>query len=159
MPTTIRKAKPEDLSEVSKLNLELFNIQHEFDPTANLDWTFSADGQEYFKARISGEDSFVEIVENEEKNIIGYIMCTILKRPLYRIDVKYAELESIYIKPEHQGEKLGSQLTNNFINWCRENKVNYVSVIPSAQNESAIKFYRKNGFENYDLVMQLDLGK
>ncbi len=155
----IRKAKPDDLPEISKLNLELFKIQHEFDPTANLEWTFSPDGQEYFKTRISTEDSFTEVVEDESGKLIGYIFGTIFKRQPWRIEGKYAELESIYIKPEYQGEKLGSQLTNNFINWCRENKVNYVSVIPSAQNESAIKFYRKLGFSDYDLVMHLDLGK
>lgn len=157
MSFIIRKAKPEDLLKISKLNLELFNIQHQFDPTANLDWTFSEDGQEYFKKRISGEDSFVEIAEDKSGNLIGYIIGTIIKRPLWRIEAKYAELESIYVKSEYQNKKLGSQLTNNFINWCRENKVNFISVIPSAQNESAIKFYRKLGFTDYDLVMQLKL--
>lgn len=157
MEFTIRKAKLDDLPEISKLNLELFNIQHQFDPTANIEWTFSEDGQEYLKKRISSENDFVEVAEDENKNIVGYIMCTTLKRPLYRIDAKYAELESIYIKPEYQGAKLGSQLTNNFINWCRQNKVNYVSVIPASQNEEAVKFYRKSGFSDYDLIMQLKL--
>ena len=157
MPSIIRKAKPEDLLEISKLNLELFNIQRQFDPTANLEWTFSPDGQEYFKTRISTEDSFTEVAEDESGKLIGYIFGAIFKRQPWRIEGKYAELESIYIKPEYKGEKLGSQLTNNFINWCRQNKVNHVSVIPSAQNEGAIKFYRKMGFSEYDTIMQLDL--
>ncbi|MDP3800418.1 MAG: GNAT family N-acetyltransferase [bacterium] len=157
MSFIIRKANLDDLPEISKLNLELFNIQHQFDPTANLNWSMSPDGQEYFKTRISAEDSFTEVVENENKNIVGYIMCTILKRQLYRIDAKYAELESIYVRSEYQGAKLGSQLTNNFINWCRENKVNYISLLVDPKNEEAIKFYRKLGFSNYDLVMQLKL--
>ena len=153
-----RLANSDDLAQISKLNLELFNIQHKFDPTANLDWTFSNDGQKYFKKRISGKNGFVEVAEDNSK-LIGYIIGAIIKHPLWKIDARYAELESIFVEPKHQSAGLGAKLTADFINWCRENKVNYVSVIPAAQNESATKFYRKLGFSDYDLVMQLDLGK
>lgn len=158
MPT-IRQAKLTDLTQISKLNLELFKVQHRFDPTANLSWTISPAGQKYFKKRISAKDSFVAVAEGKNGNLVGYIIGTIIKRPLWHINAKYAELESIFIKPSHQSAGLGAKLTSDFINWCRENKVDYVSVIPAAQNENAIKFYRKIGFSDYDLVMQLNLDK
>ncbi|MDP3764369.1 MAG: GNAT family N-acetyltransferase [bacterium] len=157
MELTIRKATLDDLAEISKLNLELFNVQHKFDPTANLNWTMSPDGQEYFKTRISAEDSFTEVAEDKSGQLVGYIFGAIFKRQPWRVEGKYAELESIYIKPEHQVAGLGAKLTSDFINWCRQNKVNYISVIPTSKNEKAIKFYRKLGFSDYDLVMQLKL--
>ncbi len=157
MQFIIRKAKPSDLSEISKLNLELFNIQHQFDPTASLDWTVSPDGQKYFKKRISDADEFVEVVESKSGQLIGYIIGAVVKRPLWRVDAKYAELESVYVQLEHQGAGLGAKLTSDFINWCRQNKVNYISLLVAPKNEEATKFYKKLGFSDYDLVMQIKL--
>ncbi len=159
MQPIIRKAKLGDLPEISKLNLELFKFQHRFDPTANLEWARSREGQKYFKARIQRADGFVEVAENAEKKIVGYIMGVILKRPLWRIDAQYAELESVFVKSEYQGAGLGAKLTSDFINWCQENKVNYVSLLVDPKNETAVKFYKKIGFSDYDLVMQLKLKK
>ena len=159
MQPTIRKANLNDLAEVSRLNLDLFKIQHEFDPTASLDWTLSQDGQEYFKSRISQENSFVEIAETENGKLIGYIIGTILTPRPWRTPGIYAELESIFVEKEHQGSGLGSKLINNFVDWCKTNKVNRTSLLVDPKNKSAIEFYKKYGFKDYDLVMELDLEK
>lgn len=156
MPT-IRPAKTTDLAEISRLNLVLFKIQHRFDPTANLDWTFSPEGQKYFKKRIAGQDSFVEVVEDKSGKLAGYLIGVVVKRPLWRIEAKYAELESVFMEKKYQGAGLGAKLTRDFISWCRKNKVDYISLLVAPRNQSAIVFYRKLGFKDYDLVMQLKL--
>ena len=157
MNPIIRKAQPADLAEISRLNLALFKIQHRFDPTANLDWTFSDNGQKYFKKRISAKDSFAAVAENKPGQLKGYIIGAIIKRQPWRIKAAYAEVESIFVEKKYQGAGLGDKLTRNFINWCLKNKVNYVSLLVAPSNQPAVGFYKKLGFKDYDLVMQLKL--
>jgi ribosomal protein S18 acetylase RimI-like enzyme len=157
----LRLAKPKDLKEIMRLNLELFKHQQKnFDPTLNLSWTFSNEGKKYFKKRISGKDSFTEVIENpENKNLIAYATGLIQKRHNYRVAGKYAELESIFVEEKYKNANLGSKLLGDFIEWCKVNKVDNASALVAAQNNSAINFYKKTGFEYYDIVMELNLKK
>lgn len=157
----IRVAKSKDLKEIMRLNLELFKHQQKnFDPTLNNLWTFSKEGKQYFKKRITGKDGFTEVVESiENKNIIAYATGVIQKRHNYRLAGKYAELESIFVEDKYKKSHLGSKLLGNFIKWCKINKVNTTSVVVAAQNNLAINFYRKHGFKDYDLVMELNFNE
>lgn len=159
---SIRLAKPKDLKEIMRLNLELFKSeQNNFDhDTLNLNWTFSKEGKKYFKKRISSSDSFTEIIENaQKKNLIGYATGFMRKNHSYRKPGKYIELESIFVEKKYTGSGLGSKLLNDFINWGKLNKANNISLFVAAKNSPAINFYKKFGFEDYDIVMELDLEK
>ena len=155
----LRLAKPKDLKEVMKLNLELFKHQQKnFDSTLNLSWTFSKEGKKYFKKRMLGKDSFTEVIENPEKKmLVAYATGVIQKRHNYRASGKYAELESIFVEEKYAGSKLGSKLLDDFINWCKANKVDNASALVAAKNNPALNFYKKYGFETYDIVMELNL--
>lgn len=150
-------ASKKDLYGISELNLKLFKDQRRFDPAMNLEWTLSRDGQKYLKRRISRSDGFVEVVENSKKNLVAYLAGAIVKRPLYRIKANYAELESIIVEPDYRGANLGSKLLSDFIAWCRQNKINYISLLVASQNNPAMQFYKKIGFKPYDLTMRLEL--
>mgnify|MGYP001578386314 FL=1 len=154
-----RMATKKDLSGVSELNRKLFKDQYRFDSAMNLEWTASRDGQKYLKRRISRSDGFVEVVENSKKDLVAYLAGAIVKRPMYRIKANYAELESIIVEPDYRGANLGSKLLSDFITWCRQNKINYISLLVASQNDPAIKFYKKIGFKPYDLTMRLELSR
>jgi len=153
----IRKAIIGDLKEILRLNLELFKKEYkEFDKSLNLNWTYK-EGKKYFKDRIIKKDGFVEVIEHKGKTI-GYLCGGISGRLFYREKAKYAELENILIEKEFRGEGLGTKLTKDFINWCKKNKVDYISVKASAGNKLAINFYRKLKFKDYDLTLEMNLG-
>ena len=152
-----RIASKKDLKGISELNLKLFRDQIKFDPVMNLEWTRSHNGQRYLKHRITRSDGFVEVVENSKKDLVAYLVGAIVKRPPYRIKANYAELESIIVEPAYRGANLGTKLVSDFISWCRQNKIDYVSLLVASQNDSAIKFYKKTGFKEYDLTMRLKL--
>ena len=61
------------------------------------------------------------------------------------------------IEKRFRAKKLGSKLTKDFIDWCKKNKVDYVSVTSSGKNELALNFYRKFGFKDYDFVFEMKL--
>lgn len=153
-----RKATIKDLKDVLRLNSELFKKEYrEFDKTQNLDWTYSKEGRKFFRKKMAEKDSFVWVAENRGK-IIGYLSGGAAKRIPWRKRARYAYLGSIFIEKKFRDKGLGAGLVKNFIDWCKEKRVNYVSVTASAKNKSAIDFYRHSRFKDYDLVLELGIG-
>ena len=149
----IRKAKTKDLKDILRLNFELFKKEHrEFDKSLNLNWTYK-EGKKYFKDRIIKKDGFVEVAEYKGI-IIGYLCGGITKGLFYRKKAKYAELGDMLIENKLRGKGLGTKLTNNFINWCKNNKVDYLSATASIKNKSTINFYKKLKFKEYNLTLE-----
>ena len=52
---------------------------------------------------------------------------------------------------------IGSKLIYEFENWCKENQVKRMMVTASIDNESAQRFYRKNGFKNINVTLKKEL--
>ncbi len=150
----IRRANIEDFRDILRLNSDLFKKEYrEYDKSLDLGWTYK-DGKKYFKDRIIKKSGFVEIAEAKGK-IIGYLCGGISERKLYHKKEKYTELENMLIKNRFRGQGIGAKLTNDFINWCKKDKVNYIVVTASVQNKQAIDFYRKLGFRDYDLTLEM----
>ncbi len=152
----IRKAKISDLNDILRLNFDLFKKEYkEYDKSLNLKWTYN-EGKKYFKARITKNNGFVEVVENKNY-IVGYLCGGIIKGLFYRRKAKYAELENMFI--DYRGKGLGAKLAEDFIIWCKENKADYISLTAFAKNEQALGLYRKLGFEDYNLSLEMKLTK
>lgn len=150
----IRRAKIGDLRDILRLNHELFKEEYrKFDKTLDLGWTYSKDGVKFFKNSILKRDRYAEVIENKGK-IMGYLNGGFAKRVPWRKEAQYAYLGSIFIYKKFRNKGLGGKLIKNFIIWCKKNRVSYLSVSASAQNDQGITFYRKSGFKDYDLVLQ-----
>ncbi|MFZ4648708.1 MAG: GNAT family N-acetyltransferase [Patescibacteria group bacterium] len=148
----IREASNKDLSGILRLNLDLFKKEFkEFDKSLNIKWTNSKEGRDYFSKRIVNKDSFVAVaICNEE--IVGYICCGIHRSPIQII--KKAELENMMISEEFRGKGIGSKLAKEFFRWCKVKNIKKITVIASAKNLSGIRFYKKLGFDDYDLTLE-----
>ncbi len=91
---------------------------------------------EYFKPLIL--NMYLDAVElrcikNNENNIVGFM------------GVAEGNLEMLFIHPEYRGKKIGQTLLNYSIE-----KLNVTKVDVNEQNEQALGFYKKNGFEVID---------
>ena len=150
----IRKAKQSDLKEIIRLNYDLFKKEYkDFDKTLNMGWTHKA-GKKIFKEKISdSKNSFLEVIEYKGK-IIGYLCGSLDIIADYRNKKKYGTLDNMFIEKRFRGSGLGTKITQNFVNWCKNKKVSIISVTASSKNKPTIEFYRKNGFADYDLVLE-----
>jgi ribosomal protein S18 acetylase RimI-like enzyme len=154
----IRKARINDLKDILRLNQDLFKKEYkEYDKSLDLKWTYRK-GSRYFKDRIIKKDGFVEVAEVGGK-IIGYLCGGISEGKDFRKKAKYAELENMLIENKFRSQGIGAKLVNDFIKWCGENKVNYVAVTVSVQNKRAVDFYRKLGFKDYSLTLEMIIKK
>lgn len=153
---TIRKAKTDDLKDILCLNLDLFKKEYkEYDKKLNLKWTYGKVGKSYFKKRISRNDGFILVAQNGKK-IVGYLCGAVKDCPYdYRLISKYAELENMIVDKKLRGRGIGEMLVKEFLKWCKSKNADIISVNASAQNENGIKFYRKMGFKDYSLTLEI----
>ncbi len=63
----------------------------------------------------------------------------------------------MFILEEFRGKKIGKELVLEFKKWCREKKVWKVKVFVSSKNDWAINFYKKYGFEDYLVELEMNL--
>jgi ribosomal protein S18 acetylase RimI-like enzyme len=153
---SIRRAKIKDLDDILRLNFDLFKNEYDnYDDTLNLKWT-NSHGKEFFKSKIGKISGFAEVAEVNGK-VVGYLCGEIYQRMFYRKKAKYARLANVLVEDGFRGSGIGTKLTKNFMDWCKEKKVDYVSVTASAHNGQGIGFYRNLGFKDYDLTLEINL--
>ena len=146
----IRKATLDDLFEIQNLNNLLFKLEKEnFDPTLVEDWPLSADRKNYFKELIENNFVVVAIINNE---IVGYLAGSINEKGSYE-EIQYGEVNNMFIKSECRGYGLGKMLINEFKNYCSSNGINNLIVTASAKNVNAIEFYKRNGFDDFNITL------
>ena len=146
----IRRASLEDLSIIQELNNSLFKLEKEnYDSTLVNDWPLSEEGKKYFSDLI--ENNYV-IVATIKNSIIGYLAGTIEDKGSY-VEVQYGEINNMLVKDEYRGYGIGKLLINNFKDYCKTNNISNMKVVASYKNKNAIEFYRKNGFEEFDITL------
>lgn len=147
----IRKATINDLNSIQELNNSLFDLElNNFDDTLKQGWPFEKEGQDYFEDMIKNEIVFV--AEVEEK-IVGYLAGSICEQISY-ITETFAELDNMCINEEYRRFGIGTLLINEFKKYCKEKNIQNIKVTASAKNSRAIRFYMKNGFENYNITLR-----
>lgn len=153
----IRKATIEDLKAIQELNLQLFQKEiAEYDDTLDDKWTFSEIGTQYYHDKIQNNDS-IALVAVDNAKTVGYMVGGIRKAKSSRNIDSIAELENMFILDEYRCQGIGSKLVEEFLNWSKKQGVSRVRVIASAQNHRAIDFYKKHGFQEYDIILEGEL--
>ena len=157
MELTIREATIDDLESVLELNRKLFEYEYEnHDKSLDLEWTFSEEGKKYFKERILSKDSLV-IVAVLKGEVVGYLCGSITEGEFFRKIGKVAELENTFVLEEHRRKGIGTKLFRRFLDWCRARGVERVKVYAYSDNKNAISFYRKNGFKDYVVYLEMEI--
>jgi len=150
----IRKANINDLSYIQELNNNLFDLELEnYDPTLVKDWAISNDGKMYFEDLINNNFVVVALLDDE---IVGYLAGTINEKGTYE-NIQYGEINNMFIKDSCRGYGVGKSLVNEFKNYCKENNINNLIVTASSKNLNAINFYKKNGFEDFNLTLTMNI--
>lgn len=152
----IREATLRDLKKIQALDCILSETEHKFEKSVRPNWAFTKPAEQYFRNRIRREKGtiFLATINNA---IAGYITGDIISKGSYRQDVKLGEIESLFVLDQYRDHKVGRALVNKFIAWCKEKKANKVRVTSYAKNRKAIKFYLRNNFRKYTIVLEKDL--
>lgn len=59
----------------------------------------------------------------------------------------------MYIDSGYQGQKIGTKLIDDFKNYLKSNNISNIKVIASSKNLNAIKFYKRNCLEEFNIEL------
>jgi len=94
---------------------------------------------------------------SEDKGIIvGYSTFAIKDLPAWRL-VRVAELENLFVTEKSRSKGVGQLLIDDFFLWARMNKADKACVNVFFTNDGAIKFYKRHGLKEYDLILEMHL--
>lgn len=154
MEFTIKKATIEDLNTIQDLNNKLFELEYNnFDPTLKIGWPYEIAGEEYFKDLIENQIIYIALIDKE---IVGYLAGSIHVENSYNT-TSIAELDNMFILEEYRKYGIGTKLFNEYKEYCKKNKIEELKVTASSKNTNAIKFYQKNGFEEFETTLKMPL--
>lgn len=150
----IRQATLADTEAVQKLNHKLFKLEKEsFDSTLVTDWPLSPIGRKYFEQLISNEYVIVAI---EDDTIIGYLAGSISEKCSYS-PVQYGEINNMLIDDKYRNHGVGKALVDKFKKYCADRNIQNLKVVASAKNKDAIEFYKKQGFNEFDITLTMSM--
>ena len=156
-PIVIREAVVSDLEAVLRLDQALIAFDAHFDGTLDPNWSYTDDGMRFFRERITGEEGAAFVAERSGE-IVGYLAGAAVEAETYRTVRRVGELECMFVGESVRRLGVGARLARRFLEWCRERGLRRVMVVASAGNRGAVRFYRRMGFADHDLVLEADLG-
>ncbi|HUD09212.1 MAG TPA: GNAT family N-acetyltransferase [Patescibacteria group bacterium] len=150
----IRQARTDEVEKLQFLDDEVFLHDVEFDPDLDMTWAKGEKGRTYFSKLINDPNSYCLIAEDNNK-AIGYLVAS-SKNVSYRKS-KCAELQNMGVSPTYRSKGIGSMLVQKCFEWAKLKGYQKMYVSAYFGNIDAIKFYKKNGFVEIDLGLEVDL--
>jgi len=96
----------------------------------------------------SGKDLMIVLAKDKsDHEVIGYSIASISKSDV-------GEIDSIFIKPDYRGCKIGDELMGQPLSWFKKRNISKVTLGVAVGNEDVLPFYEKFGF--YPKVMILE---
>ncbi|MGH1519801.1 GNAT family N-acetyltransferase [Chryseobacterium sp. JK1] len=146
-----REATKEDLQVLLAFEQGMVSAERPFNSTL-------IDGEIHYydlNEFINSPDAILIVAEeNDEIVASGYALIKKSEKE-YNTFKKYAYLGFMYVKPEYRGKGINKIITDELLHWSKTKGVSEVRLDVYAQNESAIKAYKKAGFEPLFLTMRL----
>jgi len=104
---------------------------------------------EKLTAELNNKDSEFYFAELKEE-VIGYLKVNFGESQTELKDSKALEIERIYVSKEFHGKSVGQILYNKAIEIAKQKDAEYVWLGVWEENPRAIRFYKKNGFVEFD---------
>lgn len=149
----IRRGVPSDLENILALDRALITYDSTFDPSLDANWSETGEAKTFYLKRLSHREGLVLVADNNEC-LCGFLVGAEVEAATYRRRMRIAEVECLFIDEAYRGQKIASELLARFSDWSREIGADTVRVTVSARNQGARRFYEKQGFSDYDVVME-----
>lgn len=149
----IRKAKTDEWSALQTLNNEVFVDNAKYDPDLVVDWAYSDLGKKYFQKLVNDQESVCFVAEDSSRKLVGYIAAS-PKYFSYRKS-RYVEVDNMGVIPSFRSQGIGQMLMEECKKWAKANNFQKLYVNSYSQNEKAIAFYQRCGFQKIDVSLEV----
>lgn len=151
MEIEIKKADITHLADIQNLNNQLFELEYNnFDSALKVGWTYEKNGEKYFNNMLNNEIVYIAL---DKDKIVGYLAGSINIQGSY-VTKSLAEIDNMFVLEEYRKYGIGTKLINEFKDYCSKNKIEELKVTASDKNKNAIKFYKKNGFDEFEITLK-----
>ena len=147
----LREAKIEDLSLLLEFERCLIEFEKKFTPNLKKS-SFS-----YYNLRAYIENPDISVVVAEQKDEViasGYAL--VKKNKIYKNPEFYVLLGFMYVIPEQRGAGVNKMIIDYLLNWGKSRGYSEFQLDVYAQNESAIRAYKKAGFTFETFTMRIN---
>ena len=147
----LREAKIEDLSLLLEFERCLIEYEKKFTPNLKKS-SFS-----YYNLRAYIENPDISVVVAEQKDEViasGYAL--VKKNKIYKNPEFYVLLGFMYVIPEQRGAGVNKIIIDYLLNWGKSRGYSEFQLDVYAQNESAIRAYKKAGFTFETFTMRIN---
>jgi len=107
--------------------------------------------------KVHEEDEEQILVAEIAGKIVGYVF--FLSRAEFPLETRYtwASINELYVHPEHRRKGIATELMKQAFKHLKSMGVTYMRLNVMTENHAAIELYRKLGFRDHSLRMQIDL--
>ena len=150
----IRVCNKDEVSDLQKLNNEVFIDNAQYDSDLELGWALSDSGKKYFTQLLNNEENICLIAESDGEKV-GYLVT----RPKHSNTRKsrYCEIENMGVSPVYRSQGIGSLLLIKCFEVAKANGFEKVFVTSYFGNTQAIDFYKKHNFKEIDMSLEMAL--
>ncbi|MCJ7550256.1 MAG: GNAT family N-acetyltransferase [Anaerolineae bacterium] len=151
----VREAGPADVTAIQNLHNALCRFEYEngFDPSIDLERSYSTWFTDYLSSRISEPDGSA-LVATSQGAVVGYLLGSVSDSARGR----HARLESMFVLAEHRRKGVGWSLAQAFLHWMRGVEALAAGVAVAPRNHAAVTLYRKLGFLDQTLILETPWG-
>lgn len=147
----IRSATLEDLPILESFEQAVIEYERPFAPN------LKPDPIEYYPLEDLIEDEYAcFLVAEKEGRLIASGYASIEKSKPTKKERYHAYLGFMFVVPEFRGKGVNGQIIQALIDWAKNHKITEIVLDVYAKNESALKSYRKFGFEPELLNMRFN---
>lgn len=144
MELTFTQALPEDAEALCRLFLcysrELENYEMEY---TLIESGLLSTIQSKIKSRMT-----LAAVAKDGEQLVGFLLCNISRLSGYSYEGSplFGYISDTYVLPEYRGRGAAGGLTELAVQWLKENEVAYCELKVLESNETAHKFWSRQGF-------------
>lgn len=149
---TVRRATTADYHQLRELEQKLIEAERPFDPTIKPGHVLYYDLNELLTA-----PHICTIVAETGGRIVSTGYGRIEKSKDRYVHDRYLYIGFIYTEREYRGMKLYESVINELKRFAAANGIHELYLEVYAENEIAIRAYRKIGFQGYSLEMRLPI--
>ncbi|MBI5151556.1 MAG: GNAT family N-acetyltransferase [Candidatus Pacebacteria bacterium] len=153
---TIVPATHQDIPQILTVLDRAFQQSHpHYDPHFNRDW-YSSDEAKVYLLEVLSDGNSVILVAKEGETTLGCSVGFLYDSAKFRT-VKEFELDMLGVDPSVQSQGVGTQLLQATEQWAKDHGYHKISITAYWKNVSALRFYKKNGYEEIDISVEKTL--
>ncbi|HLS29833.1 MAG TPA: GNAT family N-acetyltransferase [Flavobacteriaceae bacterium] len=146
----IRKAKPEDLDQLTQYGMNLLKQHSEFDTY----FTPIEKADEIYRMFLEGclnSENKVLLVAEKEGQLFGYAAGEIQTRsPVFKV-AQNGYINDVFVEEEFRKLGIARKFLKTLKKWFESRHIEHIELSVLAKNEIGIKTWQKFGFEAYEL--------